>query len=201
MKNFVKNYYERLSNLAVSIKVTGINENISFDEGIYEAAKLIKKQTARGRKLIFIGNGASAAIASHLSTDYWKNGGMRAIAFNDASLLTCVSNDIGYKYVFEKSVEMFADKGDILIAISSSGKSENILRAASAAKKKGCEIITFSGFKSQNPLRKKGDFNFYVPSSLYGHVEILHHSICHCILEYIMESGKWGENIKDDKHL
>ena len=190
MKNFVKNYYERLSNLAVSIKVTGINENISFDGGIYEAAKLIKKQTARGRKLIFIGNGASAAIASHLSTDYWKNGGMRAVAFNDASLLTCVSNDIGYKYVFEKSVEMFADKGDILIAISSSGKSENILRAASAAKKKGCEIITFSGFKSQNPLRQSGRLNFYVPSSLYGHVEILHHSICHCILEYIMESGK-----------
>ncbi len=115
---------------------------------------------------------------------------MRAIAFNDAALLTCVSNDIGYKHVFEKSIEMFADKGDVLIAISSSGKSENILRGAAAAKKKGCKIITLSGFKIGNPLRKSGNLNFYVPSYVYGYVEILHHSICHCILEYIMKSRK-----------
>ncbi len=191
MKNFVKKYYEEVRELTVAIKVTvEVKENVNFYDGICRAAKLIKKQISLGGKLIFIGNGASAAISSHLATDYWKSGNMRAIAFNDAALLTCVSNDIGYKHVFEKSIEMFADKGDVLIAISSSGKSENILRGAAAAKKKGCKIITLSGFKIGNPLRKSGNLNFYVPSYVYGYVEILHHSICHCILEYIMKSRK-----------
>ncbi|MBA3064879.1 SIS domain-containing protein [bacterium] len=191
MKDFIKNYYFEIKNLFDSIKMTDNRRKVlNFFEGVYRAAELIKKQIVSGKKLIFIGNGASASISSHLATDYWKNGGMRAIAFNDAALITCVSNDIGYKHVFEKSIEMFADKGDILIAISSSGKSENILRGVKMAKKKKCKIITLSGFKSENPLRKLGNLNFYVPSSVYGHVEILHHSICHCILEYIMESRK-----------
>ena len=85
-----------------------------------------------------------------MSTDYWKNGGMRAIAFNDAALLTCLSNDCGYENVFGKSVEMFADEGDILVAISSSGKSENILNGVHAARKMGAHVVTLSGFKSDN---------------------------------------------------
>ena len=122
-----------------------------------------------------------------MSTDYWKNGGIRAIAFNDSSLLTCISNDYGYKHVFEKPIEMFAEKGDILIAISSSGKSENILRGVQAARTSQCKVITFSGFKNDNPLRSMGDYNFYVPSPAYGPVEIIHLSICHCICDAIIQ--------------
>ncbi len=187
MKNFVKSYYEKTRSLIDSIEATRGKKPIDFIRGVYFAAEMIEKQTSAGKKLIFIGNGASAAISSHQATDYWKNGGMRAIAFNDAALLTAVSNDLGYKFVFEKAVEMFADRGDVLMAISSSGKSENILRGVAAASKKKCKIISFSGFKPNNPLRNMGNINFYVPSMLYGQVEILHHSICHCILEYIME--------------
>ena len=96
---------------------------------------------------MFIGNGASVAISSHMATDYWINGGIRAVAFNDSSLLTCISNDYGYKYVFEKSIEMFADNGDILFAISSSGKSENIcIKGVHTAKARECNAITLSGF-------------------------------------------------------
>ena len=83
---------------------------------------------------------------------------------------------------------MFADKDDILIAISSSGQSENILKAVDIAKSIGCRIITLSGFQQDNPLRSKGEINYYVSSRLYGHVEILHHSICHCMLEYIIST-------------
>jgi len=191
MKNFIKNYYEVIKKLIDSINVTGITgKKMNFFEAVDKSMELILKQSKLGKKLIFIGNGASAAISSHQATDYWKNGGIRAIAFNDAALLTCVSNDIGYKYVFEKSIEMFADEGDILFAISSSGRSENILRGVKAAGKKDCFVITLSGFDKSNPLRSMGDLNFYVPSCNYGQVEILHHSICHCILAYIIDKKK-----------
>ena len=191
MGSYVDKYYGEIKRLIDSVEVTGKKYGKQdFHEWIRQAAGFVRKCTSSGGKLIFIGNGASAAISSHLATDYWKNGGMRAMAFNDAALLTCVSNDIGYKYVFEKSVEMFADKKDILVAISSSGKSENVLRGVGAARKKGCGVITLSGFKPGNPLRRTGDINFYVPSGQYGHVEILHHSICHCALEYILEGAK-----------
>lgn len=171
-----------------SFQVTDRDGNdLNFFRGIQKAGELIMHQTEIGKKLMFIGNGASASISSHMSTDYWKNGGMRAVAFNDSSLLTCISNDYGYKHVFEKSIEMFADAGDILMSISSSGKSENILRGVQAARSRACSVITFSGFKTDNPLRTLGDFNFYVPSDGYGPVEILHLSICHCIVDCIVE--------------
>src|SRR5204862_375130 len=99
----------------------------SLETGLEEAVKIVVEQGNKRKKIIFIGNGGSAAIASHQSVDYWKNGGIRAIAFNDVSLLTCIGNDYGYPFVFEKPIEMFADPGDVLIAISSSGKSDNIL--------------------------------------------------------------------------
>lgn len=111
---------------------------------------------------------------------------MRAIAFNDACLLTCISNDFGYQYVFEKPIEMFAAVDDILVAISSSGRSENILRGVGAAKNKGCNIITMSGFDPDNPLRSTGNINFYVPSHSYGYVEISHLSLCHYIVDTII---------------
>ena len=136
-----------------------------------------------GRKLIFIGNGGSAAIASHQAVDYWKNGGLEAVAFNDASLLTCISNDYGYEKVFSEPIQRFAKPGDLLVAISSSGKSPNILEGAGAAQKMGCGVITFSGFHPQNPLRSLGETNFFVPSSSYGIVEITHLTLIHAMLE------------------
>lgn len=166
----------------------GDREFYPFHEGIEAACALIISQTSAGKKLMFIGNGASASIASHMSTDFWKNGGMRATAFNDSSLLTCIGNDYGYRHLFQKPVEMFADSGDILVAISSSGKSENILLGAEAARGKGCKVITMSGFEKGNPLSKLGDINFHVPDKEYGPVEILHTAICHGILDIILRS-------------
>ena len=184
---FVENYYKTLSLLFDSIKVTDKEgSEIAFFHGIEQVCSLVRLQADSGCKLMFIGNGASASIASHMATDCWKNGGVRAVAFNDSSLLTCISNDYGYKHVFEKPIEMFADNGDILFAISSSGKSENILKGVHAAKAKECSVITLSGFKDDNPLCSIGDYNFYVPSQEYGPVEIVHHSICHSILDTII---------------
>lgn len=183
----IEKYQDNFVALLSSIRVTDKNKDlISFYQGIEEVCNLIKSVAQSGNKLIFIGNGGSAAIASHMAIDFWKNGNIKAIAFNDSSLLTCISNDYEYKHVFEKPIEMFAEKGDILFAISSSGRSENILRGVQAARLKGYIVITLSGFKEDNPLRSLGDFNFYVPSEEYGHVETIHQSICHCILDALV---------------
>jgi len=136
-----------------------------------------------GDKLIFIGNGGSAAIASHLAIDYSKNGQLRALAFNDASALTCLANDFGYEHVFARQLEFHGRPRDMLIAISSSGSSANILAAVATARTLGLMVVTMSGFEDDNPLRKSGDVNFYVRSREYGFVEIGHLSLCHAALD------------------
>lgn len=178
------NYFERLGEMYRFIKVTDAAGNaVEFEAGVDAVIRKAIETHAGGGKLMFVGNGGSSAIASHMSIDYWKNGGLRSTAFNDPALLTCLSNDYGYEYVFEKPVRMFGAARDLLIAISSSGKSPNILRAADAAREMGCFVVTLSGFGEDNPLRLKGDVNFFVPSRSYGFVELTHLSVCHCILD------------------
>lgn len=182
----VGRFFDGLGHALGAVEVTdGTGTRLELAAGMARAIELIVGQTALGRKLMFVGNGASAAIASHQSVDFWKAGGMRAIAFNDPSLLTCIANDYGYPSVFEKPVEMFADPGDVLVAISSSGRSENIVRAAQMARARGCQVVTLSGFAADNPLRGLGDVNFYVPSKSYGHVEVTHLALSHGMLDTI----------------
>ena len=165
---------------------TPTKTQLSLIEGLDTAVKMLRQVKEKNKKLIFIGNGASAAMASHHSVDIWKNGGIKAVAFNDSSLLTCISNDYSFSDVFAKPMECFGESQDVLVAISSSGASPNIIKAVEAARKKGCEIITFSGFRLTNPLSKLGDLNFLVPSQTYGVVESAHTLLIHSVTdEYI----------------
>lgn len=189
MQRMVEEYYKNLQGAMNGISVTDAGgEGMSLPDGVVAAVELVLKQSQDGRRLMFIGNGASASIASHMATDFTKAAGLRATAFNDGSLLTCIGNDFGYEYVFQKPIEFLADPGDILFAISSSGNSENILNGVKAARERKCRVVTLSGFKEENPLRSKGDLNFHVPFQGYGPVEVLHHSICHCILDTLIMS-------------
>lgn len=157
------------------------------DAGKRTAEQMLAHTSAKKtNKVLFIGNGGSAAIASHMAVDFWKTAGIRSMSFNDAALLTCISNDCGYEQVFARPIEMFAKKDDILIAISSSGRSPNILNAAQMARDRTCWIVTLSGFKADNPLRAAGDLNFYCPSSSYRVVETVHTVICDYILESVI---------------
>lgn len=181
-------YFKKLSSIFSEIEVTDIKaSSIETSSGLEKAVDLIRKSDSSGNKIIFIGNGGSSAISSHQAIDFWKNARIKATAFNDTAQLTCLSNDYGYEYVFEKPIQFFAEPGDTVVAISSSGKSENILRGAKAAKDKKCKLITMSGFGKDNPLRKMGDLNFYVPASSYGFVEITHLALCHCVLDHIID--------------
>lgn len=191
MRKYIKEYFANLETMFSAIAASDIDGcSYEFDKAVDSSINMIINVGAADKKLLFIGNGASASIASHMASDFWKNVGIKARTFNDSSLLTSVSNDCGYSHVFEKPIEMFADCGDILIAISSSGKSENILRGVFAAREKGLKVITFSGFNQDNPLRKLGDINFYVPISEYGPVEIIHSAICHCLVDVINKNKK-----------
>ena len=185
----MKNYIKELTDLLSRIDITDDKGKIFIlDEAIAKVVDLIVARKEKGNKVIFVGNGGSASIASHMATDLLKNAGIPAIAFNDSSLITCLGNDLGYEYIFAKPIEILAEKGDILFAISSSGKSRNILNATAQAKEKGCFLVTMSGVRPDNPLRKAGNINFYVPSGSYGYVEIIHLAICHCVADAMIES-------------
>jgi D-sedoheptulose 7-phosphate isomerase len=169
---------------------------LSLDSAIEWAVDTARRSCEQGFKLIFAGNGGSAAIASHMATDYSKNGGLRAWAMNDGSMLTCLGNDYGYEHVFAKQIEFHGRAGDFLVAISSSGRSKNILNAVEAARRLGCAVMTLSGFQADNPLRRRGDVNLYLDSTAYGYVEIGHLALCHAILDYSMEWAKGGAAVK-----
>lgn len=203
---FATDYFRQLANLSENFEATDKkSQPLSFAEAITQAAALVSKQSQQQKKVIFIGNGGSAAVASHQAIDYWRNGGFPAIAFNDGALLTCISNDFGYEQVFSKPIATFAQSGDIVFAISSSGQSGNILAGARQAVQMGCYVITLSAFKPDNPLRQLGDINFFVPTMAYGFAEITHLCICHCILDGLMKGSlpatEIDSSVSDDSKL
>jgi D-sedoheptulose 7-phosphate isomerase len=159
---------------------------VGLDEAIMRMGQEMRAAHDGGNKLLFVGNGGSAGICSHMAIDYSKNGGMRATAFNDGAALTCLANDLGYEQVFAKQIELHARAGDVLVAISSSGRSVNILNAADEARRGGCQVYTLSGFDPDNPLRTKGDLNIFVASHEYGFVEVGHLMLLHAVLDLHM---------------
>jgi len=190
----VRDYFRTLSRYLTETDVTSISgKALDLGDAINQVIALARRTHADGNKLIFIGNGGSAAIASHMATDYSKNGEIRSLALNDSSTLTCLANDLGYDQVFAKQIELHARAGDLVVAISSSGRSANILNAVKTARKAKCHVVTFSGFTADNPLRKLGDINFYLASDRYGFVEIGHLTLCHAILDFIC-----GHRLPDD---
>ena len=127
-----------------------------------------------GGKTMAMGNGASASIASHISTDLSKGAGIRTVNFNDANLITALSNDYGYESWMAKAIEIYGDSGDMVILVSSSGSSKNVIKAADVAKRMDMKIVTFSGFMTDNPLKQCGDINLWVDSKAYNVIENMH---------------------------
>ena len=139
--------------------------------------------TKKGNRIFFVGNGGSAGICTHSANDYAKNGGFRSMSLHDGAVLTCLGNDFGFEHVFAKQLEFHAQQGDMLIAISSSGRSADILNAVRQADEIGMFVCTFSGFASDNPLRTMGTLNWYIDSREYGFVELAHQVLIHCALD------------------
>ena len=164
-----------------------INFKLSSEEDkkFLKLVQEFKKTKKLKKKIILFGNGGSAAMASHLSVDLTKACNIRAINFNEADLLTCFSNDYGYENWAAEALNFYADKNDLVVCISSSGTSKNIINGAKKAKKLGCRVISFSGFKKNNPLSKLGDLNFWIDSKNYNIIEMVHHVWLLSAVDYI----------------
>ena len=177
-KNYLSNYLQKISRLITK-----------YDEkNFLKIVKMIKETTKNKKKVILVGNGGSAAMASHVSVDLTKMCKIRAINFNEADLLTCFSNDYGYENWVKKALSFYADKGDLLICISSSGESKNIINGAKYGKKIGCKVITLTGFKKENKVRKIGHVNLWLDSTNYNFIEMTHHTWLLSIIDFIARS-------------
>lgn len=184
-------YFEKLTHLLQDAEATLQNGSaISIDEACKKAVDLMVSTKSTSSKVMLIGNGGSAAIASHIQNDLCDSAGVRAIVFNEPPFLTAVANDHGYETFFEQAVRLWSEKEDLLIAISSSGRSKNILRAVQAGREKGVVPITFSGFLPNNPLRQLGAINFYVKSEVYGFVETAHAVLGHFLTDSVIHAGE-----------
>ena len=139
--------------------------------------------TQNGGRIFFVGNGGSAGICTHSANDYSKNGGFRSMSLHDGAVLTCLGNDFGFEHIFAKQLEFHAQLGDVLIAISSSGQSADIVNAVEQADEIGMFVCTFSGFAPDNRLRTMGTINWYIDSTEYGFVELAHQVLIHCALD------------------
>ena len=162
---FIKDYLNRYKSSLFKTDVS--HELIKMKE-------ILLRIKENGKKVIIAGNGGSAAIASHVAVDFTKQGGIRAINFNEADLITCFANDYGYEHWVAKAVEFYGDEGDMVILISSSGNSMNMVNAARSSKKLGLEVITFTGFDINNPLKQEGAINIWLDSKAYNVVENTH---------------------------
>lgn len=182
--NFFSNYFSNISQHFM---------DVDFQKLTLSAEAIIETH-AKGRKVILAGNGGSASIASHVSVDFTKTSGIRAINFNEADLITCFANDYGYERWVEQALKFYADSGDLVILISSSGRSPNIVNAALEARRRDLFCLTFSGFSADNPLRELGDLNFWCDSGQYNHVEMVHQGWLLSLVDFI-------KNAKDNEKV
>ena len=177
-KNYLSNYFDKFSKLLVDYN----------HKDFLKIDKIFKKVKRNKKKVIIVGNGGSAAMASHVSVDFTKMCNIRAVNFNEADLLTCFSNDYGYENWVQKAISFYADKKDLLICISSSGKSENIINGAKYGKKIGCKVVTLTGFSSKNKVKKIGHVNLWLDSQNNNFIEMIHHTWLLSIVDYVSKT-------------
>lgn len=173
-KNYNKSIYDLLINLDTSL--------------IDRSVELILKCKRNNGKVFIVGNGGSSSIASHVSVDFAKVANVPSDTFNNANLITCFANDFGHDNWIKEAVKAYMQKNDILILISSSGNSINIINAAKYCNENNIPLITFSGFNKENYLAKLGDINIHINSNNYNYIEMSHHIILVSIVDIFAEN-------------
>ncbi|HBA84527.1 MAG TPA: phosphoheptose isomerase [Verrucomicrobia bacterium] len=154
-------------------------QDIDSDEGFEMWLRLTEAIRNSKSTIYLVGNGASASMASHMAADLAKNGRLHTQVFSDLSLITAISNDMGYEHVFSEPLSRRAKPGDMLVAISSSGKSPNVVAAARLAREMNVTVVTLTAMGEANPLRALGNLNIFVAAKDYGFAETCHAAILH----------------------
>ncbi len=185
----------RLKELAACVSAcnyTSLTGILTANQALKSAHEYILKTRQNSGIVYVVGNGGSAGIASHFSNDLMKALQVPSQTFYDSNLLTCLANDIGYQNVFSYPLEQMLKPQDLLVTISSSGKSANILNAATTARTRGATLMTLSGFNATNPLRSMGELNFWIDRKDYGLVETAHFFLLHTIID------SWNKQVSDE---
>lgn len=179
-------HIESLTRLLDGIAFTSRDgADFDVDAGFARWLDLTLKLRERRQTLYLIGNGASASMASHFAADLAKNGRIHTQVFSDLSLITAISNDMGYEHVFAEPLRRRGARGDLLVAISSSGRSPNVLAAIDVADELEMSVVTLTAKDPANPLRSRGDLNLYVPAKTYGLAETAHAAALHFWMDLI----------------
>ena len=191
MKNskFLENYYSELKK-----EISKFSNQIHLIEKV---TNLLKKTKSSGKKVIIYGNGGSASAASHFSTDLTKNARIKCINFNESNLITCFSNDYGFENFVAQAIKEFGQKGDLVILVSVSGESKNLIKAAEFCKKNKIKIVTLTGKNKNNSLMKKNKkgINLFIDSKSYNIVEICHLSILLSLVDIIIGKKVYDTSI------
>ena len=169
-----------------------------FDEDIYELAsefkELLLQTKEKGGTVYFAGNGASAAIASHLATDFTKQARVPSLTFNDPDFITCFANDFGYENWLAKALEFHAKENDVVVLISCSGNSPNVVAAAKYARERNLPVVTFTGFSPDNGLKSEGTLNFWLDSKAYNIIECTHMIWMTLVVDMIVGNAEYSAN-------
>lgn len=167
---------------AIDLGIAGRNLAINFAKNVFSLR-------GTNNKIIFIGNGASNTIANHAALDYMGQTGVTTMSVNDPAILTAFANDFGYEKVFERFAKINFNEGDILVAVSSSGNSPNVVNAVNYVNSIGGKAYCFSGFDKDNELSKICKNNFWVDNKKYNIVESVHNlwlaMICDLLIDWM----------------
>lgn len=148
--------------------------------------ELLRRRIIWYKDIIILGNGGSNAISSHIAEDYTKILNKRALSFSDSARMSCYANDYGWEESYYMFLKQFATNSTLIILISSSGNSNNILKCASYCSEQKIPMITMSGFSIDNKLKTNyendSDLHFWIDSTDYGIVETLHELILHSVI-------------------
>tara|TARA_Y100000741_G_scaffold289056_1_gene229058 strand:- start:57 stop:680 length:624 start_codon:yes stop_codon:yes gene_type:complete len=196
IESFKTDYYENLKKSFEYIRTEDLKKIISLLDKAYKNKK---------SKIMVCGNGGSAALANHFACDHQKIlnkiGSLKPFVLSlcsNSSLMTAISNDSNYKFVFSDQIKQIGNKSDILITISSSGKSINIINAINVAKRMSIKTISFTGFDG-GKSKKIADLNIHVKSLNYGIIESLHHTIMNLISQFLKNKYLSSKKIKSVK--
>ena len=177
-EKYFKNYNQSIYDLLIDLDTSLIDRSV----------KLILKCKKNNGKVFIVGNGGSSSIASHISVDFAKVANVPSNTFNNANLITCFANDYGHQNWIKEAIKAYTQKNDILILISSSGNSKNIINAAKYCNENNIPLITFSGFDKENNLAKLGNINIHINSKNYNYIEMSHHIILVSIVDIFAEN-------------
>tara|TARA_B100001057_G_scaffold497943_1_gene603493 strand:+ start:1190 stop:1738 length:549 start_codon:yes stop_codon:yes gene_type:complete len=158
-----------------------------YEPKIIKLVDLIKAIKESNKRIYIMGNGASAAISSHIANDLTKATKTRASTFHDPSLITCFGNDFGYDNWMKEALNHFSENGDLIILISSSGTSKNIVEASNFCKKNKLNLVSLTGPNPDQDVVDNSMINFSVDSKIYNVIECIHMIILTSAIDQIYQ--------------